>query len=169
MYDSDFEITEGRVYPGWQKAFEASILSITAGGLYLLVSIPFPRNQDLDDFRNLTEYGVFLDEYPLIIWKFGKNFLLPAPCNPEFEKQEDPEETAAFFDGGHTDFSRVMIDAHGIVRAACQTSLRPEFIQKMCELWTDESINWKNYNQRLQSIFQTPTNVLWEQSTRFFF
>jgi hypothetical protein len=38
----------------------------------------------------LTGYGIFVDEYPLVIWKFGKNFLLPTPCNPEFERQEKP-------------------------------------------------------------------------------
>ncbi|MFO8085295.1 MAG: hypothetical protein R6U27_13360 [Desulfobacterales bacterium] len=169
MFEDDLKIQEGQVYPGWHKPFESSILSIVAQGLHLLVSIPFPRSRDMDDFKNLTGYGIFEDEYPLIIWKFGKNFLLPTPCNPEFERQEDPEETTDFFSGIHTDFSRVMIDAHGIIRVLRQTRLNPEFIKRLHDLWTAEGLNWKDYNQRLPYTFQTPTHLLWEKSIHFDF
>ena len=167
MFDEDTEILEGQVYPGWQRPFEASILNIVTQGLFLLVSIPFPRNLDLEDFKNLTDYGIFEDEYPLIIWKFGKNFLLPTPCNPEFERQESPEETAFFFSGLHTDFSRVMIDAYGIIRVLRQTKLDPQFIERLHNLWITKDLNWAGYNQGLSRTFQTPTHLLWENAVHF--
>lgn len=169
MFDTGMEIEEGHIYPGWQRPFEASVLSIVSEGLHLLVSIPFPRKHDLEDFKHLTGYGIFEDKYPLIIWKFGKNFLLPTPCNPEFEKQEDPKETSGFFSGIHTNFSRAMIDAHGIIRILRQTQLLPEFIERLHILWTDKEKNWKNYNQELLYTFQTPTHLLWEKAMQFNF
>jgi len=66
MSDFDIEIQEGRIYPGWQKPFEASMLNIVSEGLHLLVSIPFPRPVDLEDFKNLTGYSIFEDDYPLV-------------------------------------------------------------------------------------------------------
>ncbi len=167
MSDYDIEIQEGRIYPGWQKPFEASMLNIVSKGLHLLVSIPFPRPVDLEDFKNLTSYSIFEDEYPLVIWKFGKNFLLPTPCNPEFERQENPEEFAVFFSGIHTDFSRAMIDAHGIIRVLRQTRLDPEFIKKLHGLWASPAKDWEKYNHWLQFTFQTPTHHLWEKATHF--
>jgi hypothetical protein len=169
MSDFDSEIQEGRIYPGWQKPFEASMLNIVPEGLHLLVSIPFPRPVDLEDFKNLTGYGFFEDKYPLVIWKFGKNFLLPTPCNPEFERQENFEEVTEFFSGIHTGFSRVMIDAHGIIRILRQTRLLPEFIENLHSLWNSPGTDWENYNHWLQYIFQTPTHHLWEKAIHFGF
>ena len=167
MSDFDIEIQEGRIYPGWQKPFEASMLNIVSEGLHLLVSIPFPRPVDLEDFKNLTGYSIFEDDYPLVIWKFGKNFLLPTPCNPDFERQENPEEVAVFFSGLHEDFSRAMIDAHGIIRVLRQTRLHPEFIKKLHGLWTSSGMDWEKYNHWLQYTFQTPTHHLWEKAIHF--
>jgi hypothetical protein len=167
MGDFDIEIQEGDIYPGWQKSFEASVLNIISEGLHLLVSIPFPRPLDIEDFKNLTGYGIFGDEYPLIIWKFGKKFLLPTPCNPEFERQESPEDVEDFFSGIHTNFSRVMIDSHGIIRVLQQTRLRAEFMKKLHNVWTLPGIDWKKYNNWLQDAFHTPTHHLWEQAIHF--
>jgi hypothetical protein len=167
MADFDIEIQEGGIYPGWQKPFEASVLNIVSEGLHLLISIPFPRPLDMEDFKNLTGYGVFGDEYPLVIWKFGKNFLLPTPCNPEFERQESPEDVEDFFSGIHTDFSRVMLDSHGIIRVLRQTRLREEFMKKLHSLWTVSNIDWEKYNDWLQGTFQTPTHHLWEHAIHF--
>ena len=168
MFDSDLEIHEGQVYPGWQHPFEASVLSIVSEGLHLLVSIPFPRPVDLEDFRNLTGYGIYEDDYPLVIWKFGENFLLPTPCNPEFEKQENPEEVEDFFSELHLDFSRALIDAHGIIRILSQARLNPEFIKRLQELWSEPERDWKQYNDKLlQYTFQTPTHHLWEKAIHF--
>jgi hypothetical protein len=167
MSEFDLEIQEGEIYPGWQTPFETSVLSIFSEGLHLLFSMPFPRAIDLEDFKNLTTYGIFADEYPLVIWKFGKNFLLSTPCNPEFERQENPEEVADFFSGIRTNFSRAMIDAHGIIRVLRQTRLHRDFIKKLHDLWTLPDIDWKRYNHWLQYTFQTPTHLLWEQAIHF--
>jgi hypothetical protein len=167
MFDSDLDIEEGRVYPGWQKPFEASVLNIVPEGLHLLVSIPFPRPLDLQDFKMLTGYGIFVDEYPLVIWKFGKNFLLPTPCNPEFERQENPNEVADFFSEVRTEFSRAMIDGHGIIRVLRQSRLNPEFMKKLHELWTLPGIDWRKYHNGLRNTFQTPTHHLWEKAIHF--
>lgn len=168
MFDSDLEIQEGQIYPGWQEPFEASVLSIVSEGLHLLVSIPFPRPLDLEDFRNLTGYGIFEDEHPLVIWKFGKNFLLPTPCNPEFERQENPEEVTDFFSKIHTHFSRALIDGHGVIRVLQQTQLNPEFIEKLQKLWSLPETDWKQYNERLlRYTFQTPTHLLWQKAIQF--
>jgi hypothetical protein len=167
MSDFDLEIQKGEIYPGWQKPFEASVLNIVSEGLHLLVSIPFPRSIDLEDFINLTSYGIFEDDYPLVIWKFGKNFLLPTPCNPEFERQEDPEEVVDFFSSLRTNFSRVMIDAHGVIRVLRQSQLHLEFMKKLHGLWTLPNMDWERYNNWLQHTFQTPTHLLWEQASHF--
>jgi hypothetical protein len=121
----------------------------------------------MNDFKNLTGYGIFDDEYPLVIWKFGKNFLLPTPCNPEFEWQENPEEVADFFSGIRTDFSRAMIDAHGIIRVLRQNRLQPEFMKKLQGLWTLPGMDWEKFNNWLQYTFQTPTHHLWEKAIHF--
>lgn len=167
MNHLDIDIREGDTYPGWQAPFEASVLSIVAQGLHLLVSIPFPRPLDMEDFKNLTRCGIFENQYPLVIWKFGKNFLLPTPCNPAFERQENPEEVEDFFSDICTDFSRALIDGHGIIRVLRQTRLDPEFIKRLQNFWTIPDTDWGNYNRWLQHTFQTPTHHLWDKAIHF--
>lgn len=167
MSDNGIELQEGHPYPGWKRPFEASILNITADGLHLLASMPFPRRVDMEDFRKLTGYGIFVDEFPLVIWKFGENFLLPTPCNPDFERQESPGETEAFFSRLPVRFSRALIDVHGIVRVLEENSLKKGFIQKLAKLWTDPGADWISYNNWLMYTFQTGTHVLWKRALAF--
>ncbi len=167
MSDYSIEIQEGHPYPGWQSPFEASILKVTADGLHLLTSIPFPRPVDMDDFRNLADYGVYIGEFPLVIWKFGDNFLLPTPCNPVFERQENPGETEEFFSRLPVRFSRALIDVHGIVRVLGETDLKKDFVQNLARLWTDPKNEWISYNNWLMYIFQTGTHLLWKKARKF--
>jgi hypothetical protein len=164
MPDFYIDIQEGHPYPGWQRPFEASILNITADGLHLLSSIPFPRPVDMDDFGNLTGYGIFFDEFPLVIWKFGDNFLLPTPCNPDFERQENPGETEEFFSRLPVRFSRALIDVHGIVRVLAETDLKKDFIEKLAQFWSDPKTDWISYNNWLMYIYQTGTHLLWKKA-----
>ena len=121
MNHDSIELEEGSPYPGWQQPFEASMLNIVSEGLHLLVSIPFPREIDLEDFETLDKYGIYHNEFPLIIWKFGKNFILPTPLNPLYERQNGSEEVDDFFSGYRTHFSRALIDIHGIIRRLRET------------------------------------------------
>ena len=167
MNEFEIDIEEGHPYPGWREPFEASILNITSEGLHLLTSIPFPRPVDILEYRNLTGYGIYHDKYPLAIWKFGKNFLLPTPCNPDFERQQNPEETELFFERLPSRFSRALIDVHGIIRVLAETNLNKEFIEKLHELWTAPGADWMSYNNWLMYTFQTGTHILWKRAVTF--
>jgi hypothetical protein len=129
--------------------------------------MPFPRNVDIKDFRNLTGYGIYHDQYPLPIWKFGKNFLLPTPCNPYFERQESPEETEIFFSRVPIRFSRALIDGRGIIRVLAEIDLKKEFVGKLHEFWTAPGMDWTAYNNWLMHTFQTGTHKLWNMAVKF--
>ncbi len=167
MENDSIELKEGQIYPGWQQPFEESVLNIVSEGLHLLVSIPFPRKTDLQDFEKLNDYGIYYNEYPLILWKFGLNFILPIPLNPVYEYQRGSEEVDYFFSDYRTHFSRALIDNHGIVRRLRETELRPEFIKQLHFMWKDPKTDWYRYNDWLLSTFQIPNNRLWDKAMKF--
>jgi len=162
------EINIGETYPGWTQPFEGSIFGTTAEGLHLLMSMPYPREIDIEDFQNLKKYGIYTETYPLIIWQFGDNFLLATPCNPAFERQQRPEEAwNEFLTGEHTAFTRFLIDQRGIIRVLGRESLDKSFIQALITAWSEPETNWEEYNDWVHQTFRTPTHRLWEKARQF--
>jgi len=125
------EIKAGDKYPGWEKPFENSLMGIMDGEIQLLVSLPYPREIDIEDFKNLTAYGIYNEKYPLTIWRFGKNFLLPTPYNPEFEKQFKPNDVEKFICQKNRIMTRILIDQNGIIRVISLAELKSGFIEDL--------------------------------------
>jgi hypothetical protein len=161
MGEPSLDVTEGDLWPGWRSPFEGSVLSMGAQGLMLLVSMPQPRQTDLSDFRNLTAVGVFEEEFPLVIWRFGQNFLLPTPFNPEFERQHNADGLASFLSAASPQFQRTLIDEHGHICVLAQSDLPKGFVQSIQGWWGASACDWHRYNPWLHHTFQTPTHLLW--------
>jgi hypothetical protein len=167
MRDSSLEINEGDLWPGWNGPFEGSVLTVSAQGLMLLVSMPLPREKDLADFRNLTAVGVFEKDFPLVIWCFGQNFLLPTPFNPEFERQHNAKALASFLSAGAFQLQRTLINERGLVCVLVQSDLQKEFVECVQRGWQPAACDWHRYNPWLHHTFQTPTHLLWAEATIF--
>ena len=161
------EIKEGDKYPGWEKPFEGSFLSIIDGEIQLLVSLPYPRQIDIEDFKNLTAYGIYNEKYPLVIWQFGKNFLLATPYNPEFEKQFSPNDVEKFIDHKNNIMTRILIDQNGVVRVLNLAKLKSSFIEDLQKAWSNSKTDWSKYNSWLSQIFRKNTYKIWEKVYKY--
>ena len=161
------EIKEGDKYPGWEKPFEGSLMGITDGEIQLLVSLPYPRQIDIEDFKNLTAYGIYKEKYPLVIWQFGKNFLLAAPYNPEFEKQFRPDDVEKFICRKNKIMTRILIDQNGIIRIIRMAELKSSFIEDLQKVWSDSKTDWSKYNSWLSQIFRQNTYKVWEKVNKY--
>lgn len=161
------EIKAGDKYPGWEKPFESSLMGIIDGEIQLLVSLPYPREIDIEDFKNLTAYGIYNEKYPLVIWQFGKNFLLPTPYNPEFEKQFRPNDVEKFICQKNKIMIRIMIDQKGIVRVISLAELKSSFIENLQKAWSDSKTDWRGYNSWLSGIFRKNTYNIWEKVKKY--
>jgi hypothetical protein len=142
------EIKAGDKYPGWEKPFENSLMGIMDGEIQLLVSLPYPREIDIEDFKNLTAYGIYNEKYPLAIWRFGKNFLLPTPYNPEFEKQFKPNDVEKFICQKNRIMTRILIDQNGIIRVISLAELKSGFIEDLQKAWSNSKTDWGGYNDK---------------------
>ena len=161
------KIKAGDKYPGWEKPFEGSLMGIIDGEIQLLVSLPYPREIDIEDFKSLTAYGIYNEKYPLVIWQFGKNFLLPTPYNPEFEKQFRPNDVEKFICRKNKIMIRIMIDQNGIVRVISLAELKSSFIENLQKAWSDSKTDWRGYNSWLSGIFRKNTYNIWEKVKKY--
>ena len=161
------EIKTGDKYPIWEKPFEGSLMGIVDGEIQLLVSLPYPREIDIEDFRNLTAYGIYNAKYPLVIWQFGKNFLLPTPYNPEFEKQSRPNDVEKFIYQKNKIMTRILIDQNGIIRVISTAELKSSFIKDLQKAWSDSKTDWGRYNSWLSQIFRKNTYSIWEKVKKY--
>ena len=167
MNDTFLDIKEGDRWPGWRGSFEGSVLTIDEHGLFLLVSLPLVRPEDISDFRQLTGCGLFEGEFPLVIWRFGQNFLLPTPFNPEFERQQNTRSMEDFLAAESPRFKRALIDRQGMVRVLATTYLNQSFIDLVRRWWKPSAHDWHRYNKWLNHAFKTPTHQMWAKANVF--
>jgi len=161
------EIKEGDKYPGWKKPFEGSLMQIIDGEIQLLVSCPYPREIDIEDFKKLTAYGIHNEKYPLVIWKFGKNFLLPTPYNPAFEKQFRFNDVEKFIGRKNKNMIRILIDHNGIIRVISLAELKCGFIEDLQKAWGYPKTDWSRYNSWLSQIFRKNTYNIWGKVKKY--
>jgi hypothetical protein len=167
MNDACLDLKEGDLWPGWTGPFEGSFLTIGSQGLVLLVAMPMPRANDLSDFRELTAVGVFENDFPLVIWHFGQNFLLPTPFNPEFERQHNAEALASFLADDKSRFQRSLINERGHICVLIQSDLKAEFVSRIRHWWQTAACDWHQYNIWLHQTFRTPTHLLLAKANIF--
>jgi hypothetical protein len=166
MNESHAQLKTGDRFPG-VPSFTGATMLMTPSGIHLLCSYPGLGQTQIDAFRNLEGYGIFQDEFALALWRFGSDWIIETPFDPELEKLSRPGEMAIFFDTKPNGMKRFLLDECNQILAIMQSSLSPGFIDALQAAWT-ASRSWNGYAQWLDRIRESMgPRELWQGSRKF--
>ena len=134
------------------------------GALSLYCMMQAPSPEEVTGFKTLRAIGLYQPpefKQGLCLWQFN-NLVVETPFNPSLYPNNRVKQM-----GEANMMHRFLVDSGGILRSMSIFGLYHDFLQKMKSIWTDPTLDWSDYSERLAWLYSNfNTDELWRRATR---
>ena len=132
------------------------------GALSLYCMMHDPSPADVVDFKTLRAIGLYQTpefKQGLCLWQFNNNLVVETSFNPSLYPDDRVKRM-----GEANLMHRFLVDSGGIVRSMNVFGLYHDFLQKMKSIWTDPTLDWGDYSERIAWLYSNfNTDELWNR------
>ena len=166
MNESYTQLKTGDRFPGI-PSFTGATMLMTPQGIHLLCAYPGLGQTHIDAFRNLEGYGIYEEDFALVLWQFGGDWIIETPFDPELEKLSRPGEMSLFLNAKPNEMQRFLLDECNQILAIMKSGLQTAFVDALAAAWTAPR-DWNDYARWLDKIRDSKgPRELWQRSRCF--